>query len=75
MLPRKSSKPQAEPPGGYQSRSDRELKRERINRIIEGIAENRPFWASEPPWIAEKFIEANGAKSQAESPFAEGNDG
>lgn len=69
-LPRQRTVNKPEPTG-FLARQTQAAKRERINRIIEGIAENRPFWASEPPRIAEKFIEGNGAKSQGHL-FAEG---
>jgi len=53
---------------GIVGRTDRELKRERLDKLIAEIRVNRPWWASRPPWEVEAHLEA-GAKSQAVLPF------
>lgn len=52
------------PDDGYLQRNDKQLKRERLDKLIAEIRVNRPWWASRPPWEIEAHLES-GAKPQA----------
>jgi hypothetical protein len=62
----------AEPAPTNYARQARLAKRERINNLLADLRQNRPWWANEPPWIAERILEYGGNNVQRELFSVEG---